>query len=506
MNGPARQLPARQSRRPDVDKLPPHSDEAELGVIGCCLLSPDDCLTVCENWFKGEQPFFDLKNSMVFNALLLMRRDGKTTLGMPADQLILRQTLKDNGGVSSIGFDYFDKAISMTPSAANLKHYLETLWEKFLARLLMQSNQEIIDEVVRNNGVDEQLLARAKRLQEEFEHATERGDITPRYLKAAGDFGEAFFQRFFGGEHEAPGFELPITFPLKCRYGEATIMSGDDGSGKSTLLNYFAIHLARQMQPGEKIMIASMEMPVDVTLWLLASQLIGSKHQPDNQEGHSRIIAALDWLNAHFIFYDFTGIADWRDLLDTFRYAVEHSGMKIGIIDSVMRIGIPDDDYAQQGLAAAHFGQFTIEHNCHLFYVIHENKGDGSGKNKIRGSKLWTANANNVLSVKINSTKGEKMDKLKWDLDRLQALPPDSGRASEIREIEEEIDRMKRDWDTELNLRKQRYPGTRQNGSKKFWFDPSNFQFRNHWEDPPVNWLDRWKRSAKRAIAEEATS
>jgi hypothetical protein len=30
-----------------VDRLPPHSVEAEQGVLGCGLLSPNDCMGVC---------------------------------------------------------------------------------------------------------------------------------------------------------------------------------------------------------------------------------------------------------------------------------------------------------------------------------------------------------------------------------------------------------------------------------------------------------------------------
>jgi len=30
-----------------VDRLPPHSIEAEQGVLGCVLLSPNECVGIC---------------------------------------------------------------------------------------------------------------------------------------------------------------------------------------------------------------------------------------------------------------------------------------------------------------------------------------------------------------------------------------------------------------------------------------------------------------------------
>jgi hypothetical protein len=45
--------------------------------------------------------------------------------------------------------------------------------------------------------------------------------------------------------------------------------------------------------------------------------------------------------------------------------------------------------------------------------------------------------------------------------------------------------------------------GSQQNAGKYFYFDGRCFQYREHREDQPVNWLERWKREAA-AVAEQA--
>src|SRR5690242_17253959 len=45
-----------------VDRLPPHSIEAEQGVIGCVLLSPGEAMGSCIEKFKpGSDVFYDLR-------------------------------------------------------------------------------------------------------------------------------------------------------------------------------------------------------------------------------------------------------------------------------------------------------------------------------------------------------------------------------------------------------------------------------------------------------------
>ena len=54
-----------------VDRLPPHSIEAEQGVLGCVLLSPNECLNDCIEKFKsGPEVFYDLRHRSVYETLV----------------------------------------------------------------------------------------------------------------------------------------------------------------------------------------------------------------------------------------------------------------------------------------------------------------------------------------------------------------------------------------------------------------------------------------------------
>ena len=65
---PSRRKPA-NSETGALARLPPHSPEAEQGVLGCVLLSPNDCLGECIAKFKaGGEVFYDLRHQTIFAA------------------------------------------------------------------------------------------------------------------------------------------------------------------------------------------------------------------------------------------------------------------------------------------------------------------------------------------------------------------------------------------------------------------------------------------------------
>lgn len=486
----------RTERAPRAGRELPHSPEAEQGVLGCILLSPAECLTECVKKMKpGRAVFYDLRHQEIFSALIEMMDEkhgpgGIDIITLQA-RLKLRNRLEQVGGVA-----YLSSLADTVPSAANLGYYIEIVLEKYFLRQTIERCVMVQDRIYRHEGdvtklLDEVEADIAKLTQEQ--RASLGEDLAPQYLKRAEAFAEeAWAQMFRDPMKGEPGLPLIIPFPFRIRRKECTLLSADDGAGKSTLLNYLALHLAAE-QTGT--CIASFEEPAGVTLWRLAAQLLGKKYLPDTDAGRSEAMNALGWLNKRFWFYDFLGISDWRDVLDAYRYAAEKHGVWLFVLDSVMRIGIADDDYATQGMAAAAFARFAQDTDSHLIFVIHENKADGKGKARVRGSKLWTANAHNVLQVERNMAKGEKVSKLEWEIQaEEQQREPDH---EEIRKLRGQVEVMRKDWDTHLVLRKQRYPGSQQNGSKRFWFDRESFQFRSHWEDTAVNWLNRWKAGAR---------
>jgi replicative DNA helicase len=152
-----RQAPAGGTK---VDRLPPHSPEAEQGVLGCVLLSPNECMGECIEKFKsGTEVFYDLRHQTIFSTLVEMF-DSREAI----DVITLQQRLKNKQLLEEVGGIAYLAALPDTvPSAANLSYYLDIVQEKFLLRRMIQTCTEVVGRVYDYEGEVDALMDEVER-------------------------------------------------------------------------------------------------------------------------------------------------------------------------------------------------------------------------------------------------------------------------------------------------------------------------------------------------------
>ena len=116
------------------DRLPPHSLEAEQGVLGCILSSPRECLPIAVGkLMSGDETFYDLRHQTIF-ANLVQMFDNQREI----DIITVQQRLKDFELLDSVGgIPYLNALQDSVPSVANLVYYLDIVQEKFLLRKMI---------------------------------------------------------------------------------------------------------------------------------------------------------------------------------------------------------------------------------------------------------------------------------------------------------------------------------------------------------------------------------
>jgi replicative DNA helicase len=143
-----------------VDRLPPHSPEAEQGVLGCVMLSPNECMGVCIEKLKGgPEAFYDLRHQTIFTTLAEMydKREAIDIITLQ-QQLKNKQLLEEVGGIA-----YLAALPDTVPSAANLSYYLDIVQEKYLLRRMIQTCTEVVGRVYDYEGEVDALMDEVER-------------------------------------------------------------------------------------------------------------------------------------------------------------------------------------------------------------------------------------------------------------------------------------------------------------------------------------------------------
>ena len=133
----------------------------EQGVLGCQLLSPNECVGEVVEKLKGTgvEAHYDLRHQTIQSELFEMY-DNR----IPIDVITLQQRLKDRQLLEQIGgIAYLAQLQDSVPSAANLSYYLEIVQEKFLLRRMIATCTEVVGRVYDYEGEVDALMDEVER-------------------------------------------------------------------------------------------------------------------------------------------------------------------------------------------------------------------------------------------------------------------------------------------------------------------------------------------------------
>ena len=236
----------KSSSSPDAlktDRLPPHAPEAEQGVLGCILLSPNDCLGQCIEKLKaGADVFYDLRHQTIYTALVEMydHRD-------PIDVITVQQRLKDRQLLDQIGgIPYLNALQDAVPSAANVTYYAEIVQEKYILRKLIHACSDVVGKVYEFEGEVDVLMDEVERdILAISESRVTGGAVAAKQLvnKAIGTI-ENYFSR--QGTLGGIGTGFPDLDKMTDGFhgGEMIVIAARPSMGKTSLAMNIAEHIA----------------------------------------------------------------------------------------------------------------------------------------------------------------------------------------------------------------------------------------------------------------------
>jgi len=239
-------------------RVPPHSLDAEVALLGSIMLRPDAIYEVMDV-VTPESFYFD-KNRTVFEAMLDL-----FSKHQPIDLLSLSTRLKEKELLERIGGAAFLSELSNSvPSSANIKHYAEIVMKKFMMRQLIEASEHLSHLGFNEAGELEEILDQAEKhvfnITERFAGSSRFKDLTPLLHDAY-----ERFEKLSSAEHELRG--VPTGFKSLddilggFQSSDLIILAARPSVGKTA----FALDVARRTagEHNTPVGIFSLEMSAD---------------------------------------------------------------------------------------------------------------------------------------------------------------------------------------------------------------------------------------------------
>ncbi|MBN2279008.1 MAG: replicative DNA helicase [Candidatus Marinimicrobia bacterium] len=126
-----------KEKKPEFVRVPPHSDEAEISVLGGILISPDSFNKVAT--ILRSDSFYKEAHRTIYRAMEDLDEEHK-----PIDQITVTEKLNMLNKLEEVGGAYYITGLAeAVPSAANIVYWAEIVKEKSIYRNLIIATNEI---------------------------------------------------------------------------------------------------------------------------------------------------------------------------------------------------------------------------------------------------------------------------------------------------------------------------------------------------------------------------
>jgi twinkle protein len=227
--------------------------------------------------------------------------------------------------------------------------------------------------------------------------------LDPEELRKASDFQSRVMERFYPRSGKPPGFDPPWKklSHFRMQHYWLTLWGGINGHGKSLILGQLLLAAAEQE---EKALLASFEMTPERSLERMVRQRTHCR-VPTKEA----ICSALDWMDGKVWLFDYTGTAKAARVMEVCEYAYQRYGITQFVIDSLMKLGFAEDDYAGQKAFVDKLTDLKNRLPIHIHLVVHLRKRGSEleqpDKMDIRGSGAICDLADNLFFVWRNKKK-----------------------------------------------------------------------------------------------------
>ncbi|MEK7061370.1 MAG: replicative DNA helicase, partial [Patescibacteria group bacterium] len=137
-------------------RVPPHSENAEVSVLGALLLDKDAVIAVAA--FLKPEDFYDDRHKEIFECAVELYEER-----VPVDVLTVSERLKKRKSLKTIGgTGYLTDLVNRVPTAAHVEHYGKIVKDAAIKRLLLASATRLVDLSLDEGCAADELMDKAE--------------------------------------------------------------------------------------------------------------------------------------------------------------------------------------------------------------------------------------------------------------------------------------------------------------------------------------------------------
>lgn len=341
------------SSRAGSDRVPPHSMEAERGVLGSILLDAARVMDLCVERQIRPDSFYVPAHRKVYQCLHEMSENGDVIDGLTAADRLRSRGLIDGIG----GGIYLDELIDSTPTSAHAEFYIDIVRQKDLLRRVIDCARRAENRCYDSEESADIILDRTEQAFLDITQ-TEHGAMTswPDAVMRTMEHVEHILATGRGLSGVSTGYANLDYVMHGLRPGEMIVLAARPSMGKTSL----AMNIAERIALGSHdvdhkprpVGVFSLEMSAEtlVLRMLCAHSRVRSDQLSQgflSQANHRKLTVAASALGKAPILVDDTGGLDIMELRARARRMKKKADIELIVVDYLQLLN--SSEYSRQG-------------------------------------------------------------------------------------------------------------------------------------------------------------
>ncbi len=267
------------------DKIPPHSLEAEMSVLGAALFDPDAIVRLIE--LIRPEYFYSEAHQNIFGVMYEL-----FDYGSPVDLITVTEKLKDKDALESIGgAAYLSELTEAVSTSAHLFEHGKIIKEKYFLRSLIAVATKIVESAYDQNDDASSVLDNAEKLI--FDVSSDNVQDTMAsmkdLIKDSIETIDSLYQNRELVTGVSTGFFKLDEMTSGMHASDLIILAGRPSMGKSA----FALSICEHVAVDSKLPLAFFSL--EMSKAQLAQRMLCAKSQVNAQNVRRGFLSAKDW-------------------------------------------------------------------------------------------------------------------------------------------------------------------------------------------------------------------